>query len=109
TGRFELNDPEIKKQVEAILDASLEEDETILARRLSRAGRSQAYANDQPVAVSTLRQLGSLLVDLHGQRESESLLQPSYQLELLDAYGNLAAPRQAYLAAAERVRALRRR
>jgi DNA repair protein RecN (Recombination protein N) len=61
------------------------------------------------VAVATLRQLGGLLVDIHGQRESQSLLQPAYQLELLDAFGHLEAPREKYLALAERVRGLRRR
>ncbi len=109
TGRFELDTAEVRTEAEAILSTSLEDGEVILARRLSRTGRSHAYVNDQPVAVATLRQLGNLLVDVHGQRESESLLQPAYQLRLLDAFGHLEAPRQKYLDAAERVRELRRR
>src|SRR6266550_1696442 len=68
-----------------------------------------AYVNDQPVAVATLKQIGSLLVDIHGQRESESLLQPAYQLQLLDAYGHLKEYRQHYLDLAAEVRDLRRR
>ena len=48
-------------------------------------------------------------MDVHGQRESESLLQPAYQLQLLDAFGGLERPRQAYLEQAEKVRELRRR
>src|SRR5262249_31933349 len=72
-------------------------------------GRSQAYVNDQPVAVSTLKQIGSLLVDLHGQRESQSLLEPTYQLQVLDAYGHLESPRRRYLDVADEVRILRRR
>jgi DNA repair protein RecN (Recombination protein N) len=107
TGRFELN-PELKQEVETILDSTLEDGEIILSRRLNRTGRSQAYANDQPVAVSTLREIGNLLVDIHGQRESESLLQPAYQLQLLDAYGQLEKPRQKYLDLAAQVRELRR-
>jgi DNA repair protein RecN (Recombination protein N) len=109
TGRFELETPELKADVEKVLDYALEDGEVILARRLSRNGRSHAYVNDQPVAVATLKQLGGLLVDIHGQRESESLLEPAYQLRLLDAYGRLDAPRQAYLGLADEVRALRRR
>src|SRR6516164_2459901 len=109
TGVFELTPPAVREEVERVLDATLEDGEVILARRLTRAGRSHAYVNDQPVTVGTLRQLGALLLDLHGQRESESLLQPAYQLQLLDAYGNLEAPRQRYLMTAERVRELRRR
>ena len=95
--------------MEAVLNAPLEEDEIILSRRLTRAGRSHAYVNDQPVAVSTLKQVGELLVDVHGQRESESLLQPAYQMQLLDAFGGLEAPRKIYLKQAEKVRELRRR
>jgi DNA repair protein RecN (Recombination protein N) len=109
TGRFELTAAEVRREVEKLLDTALEDGELILARRLNRAGRSQAYVNDQPVAVGTLKQLGGLLVDIHGQRESESLLQPAYQLQVLDAYGHLEAPRQKYLELADRVRELRRR
>jgi DNA repair protein RecN (Recombination protein N) len=109
TGRFEVDGTDARAEIEQILGAPLEEPEVILSRRLNQAGRSQAYANDQPVTVATLKQLGGLLVDLHGQRESESLLQPAYQLQLLDAYGHLEGPRQKYVVLAERVRDLRRR
>src|SRR5438067_1964901 len=109
TGRFALGAAEVRGEVEALLGTTLEDGEVILSRRLHRAGRSQAYVNDQPVAVATLRQLGGLLVDIHGQRASESLLQPAYQLRLLDLYGHLETPRQNYLALADKVRDLRRR
>jgi len=109
TGRFELTRPELRDEVQRILDTHLEDEELILTRRLSRAGRSYAYVNDQPVAVGTLRLLGAALVDIHGQRESQSLLLPAYQLQLLDAYGHLDSQRQRYAALAEQVRDLRRR
>ena len=109
SGRFELDRAESRREVENILGFSLDEDEIILSRRLHSNGRSHAYANDQPVVLATLKQIGNLLVDIHGQRETESLLHPAYQLQLLDAYGHLDAPRQKYLALAERVRELRRR
>ncbi len=108
TGRFELATPGLKREVETLLDTTLDENEIILARRLNRNGRSQAYVNDQPVAVATLRQIGSLLVDIHGQRESQSLLQPAYQLQLLDSFGHLETPRQKYLVLADQLRQLRR-
>jgi DNA repair protein RecN (Recombination protein N) len=109
TGRFELDSPQTRREVENILGGTLEDDEIILARRLNRNGRSHAYANDQPVVLATLKQIGNLLVDIHGQRETESLLHPAYQLQLLDAYGHLDVPRRKYLELAERVRELRRR
>src|SRR5271166_3675132 len=46
TGRFELTTPEVKREVESLLNTDLDEDEIILSRRLNRAGRSQAYVND---------------------------------------------------------------
>jgi DNA repair protein RecN (Recombination protein N) len=108
-GRFELDRAELRGDVERILNTHLEDDELILTRRLTCAGRSTAYANDQPVAVGTLRQLGAALVDIHDQRETQSLLQPAYQLQLLDAYGHLEASRQTYVTLADQVHALRRR
>jgi DNA repair protein RecN (Recombination protein N) len=108
TGRFELARPELRAEVQRVLDTALDDDELILTRRLTRAGRSYAYVNDQPVAVGTLRELGAALVDIHDQRESQSLLQPAYQLQLLDAYGHLEEQRQQYTVLAEQVRDLRR-
>jgi DNA repair protein RecN (Recombination protein N) len=109
TGRFELTEPPLRQEIEGILGSALEDDEVILARRLNQTGRSYAYCNDQPVTLATLRQLGSVLVDIHGQRENQSLLEPGYQLQLLDAFGDLGKLRQNYLGLAEPVRDLRRR
>ncbi|MFO0800480.1 MAG: DNA repair protein RecN [Gemmataceae bacterium] len=108
TGRFELSRPEQRALAAAVLQSPLDEDDLILTRRLSRSGRSSALVNDVPVAVATLRRIGEMLVDVHGQRESYSLLQPAYQLDLLDAFGKLTEQRNRYAAAAERVRELRR-
>jgi DNA repair protein RecN (Recombination protein N) len=109
TGRFDLDGDDVRRAAEEVLSTSLPEPEVILARRLTRAGRSHAYVNEQPVAVATLRRLGGLLVDLHDQHESQLLLEPAYQLGLLDAYGHLEVPRGKYLALVGRVRDLRRR
>jgi DNA repair protein RecN (Recombination protein N) len=108
-GRFELVRPELREQVGQFLGSPLEEDQVILTRRLSRGGRSYAYVNEQPVAIATLRQVGSVLVDFHGQRESQSLLQPAYQLQLLDAFGHLEEAVQTYRSLASTVRSLRSR
>ncbi len=107
-GRFELTRPPLREAVQTLIE-SADADEVILSRRLTRSGRSYAYVNEQPVAVTTLRQLGRTLVDIHGQRESQLLLEPAYQLRLLDAFGGLEDTRAAYRAVAETVRALRRR
>ena len=104
TGQFDLNRPEQRAAAAEILQSDVNEDELILTRRLSRSGRSSALVNDLPVAVATLRRIGEMLVDVHGQRESYSLLQPAYQLELLDAFGKLTDQRAKYVSKADRVR-----
>ncbi|MBO0701041.1 MAG: DNA repair protein RecN, partial [Zavarzinella sp.] len=109
TGLFELTRPELKRGVEAVLEQTLEEDHVIVSRRLPREGGSKAYVNDTPVSVTLLRKLGEFLVDVHGQRESHSLLEPSYQIQLLDAFGKLGDLRRGYDEKAVRVRDLRRR
>src|SRR4051794_25310395 len=57
TGRFELNRPAVRKAVGELLNMELEHDELLLVRRLSRQGRSSAYANDQPVTLATVKAL----------------------------------------------------
>jgi DNA repair protein RecN (Recombination protein N) len=107
-GRFELPRPGLREEIQKVLGDGFDDDEIILTRRLTRAGRTYAYLNEQPVALATLRGLGALLVDIHGQRESQSLLLPAYQLQLLDAFGDLDIPREKYRGLVERVRDLRR-
>ena len=109
TGLFELTRADLKKGVAAVLEQELEDPQVIVARRLQREGGSKAYVNDTPVSVTLLRKLGELLVDVHGPRESHSLLEPSYQIQLLDAVGKLGDLRRAYDEKAARVRELRRR
>jgi DNA repair protein RecN (Recombination protein N) len=64
-------------------------DELIVRRLLSADGRSRAYLNGQSVPVQLLREAGSILIDIHGQHEFQSLTRAAYQRELLDAFGRL--------------------
>lgn len=68
--------------------AGIEVGETlIVARELSRRGRSVGRVNGRAVPIAFLKELGEALVDLHGQHQHQSLLRPDYQLALLDSYG----------------------
>ena len=60
----------------------------ILRRVIIREGRSKCYINGRSVTQSQLKQLGSLLVDIHGQHAHQSLLKTKEQLNLLDRYAN---------------------
>lgn len=64
------------------------EQECLLRRTISNDGRSRAFINDQPVSVQLLRELGGLLVSIHGQHEHQTLLKADKQRILLDAYGD---------------------
>jgi len=106
-GHFEIGRAALREAVEAILHEALEDESLIITRRLHRSGKSIALVNENPVALTTLRKLGEVLIDIHGQRESHSLLQPGYQLTLLDAFGKLDSARADYQRDAEHVRSLR--
>ncbi len=69
------------------------EPELLVRRRIAARG-SRAYVNDNLVTVAMLDRLGALLVDIVGQHESQTLLAPSSQLELLDAAGELIESRR---------------
>ena len=76
---------ELKRWLE---EQSLEADQELSVRRvIARDGRSRAYLNGQSVAVQQLRDLGGILVDIHGQHEFQSLTRSAAQRELLDGYG----------------------
>jgi DNA repair protein RecN (Recombination protein N) len=72
----------------AYLETSdLADGEGCLVRRIvDSAGRSRAYVNGRPATVQQLREIGDLLVDVHGQHAHQSLLRPAAQRELLDDY-----------------------
>jgi len=78
------------------------EGEVLLRRTVSADGRSRAYVNGQAVPVQSLRALGELLVDVHGQLEFQSISKRSHQRTVLDESGGLqaqcAAMRTAFLA-----------
>jgi len=64
--------------------------EALLLRRvIDRAGKSRAWINGSPATVAQLRELGELLVDIHGQHDWQSLTRPAAMRALLDAYGGI--------------------
>jgi DNA repair protein RecN (Recombination protein N) len=67
--------------------------ECMLRRVVGSDGRSRAYVNGRAMPLQSLRELGELLVDVHGQLEFQSLSRRAYQRELLDGSGDLAALR----------------
>ncbi len=60
--------------------------DVILSRELSSEGKSVARINGRPVSVSVLRDIGTKLVNIHGQHDNTALLDPEIHIDFLDKY-----------------------
>lgn len=80
----------VARRLEA-LGFGAEDDRLIIRREVSVEGRSRAWINGSPCTVSALAELGAMVVDLHGQHETQSLFKPAQQRQILDAYAEAGA------------------
>ena len=67
------------------------EDELILRRVQFADGRTRAFVNDQPVSVQVMKELGTVLVEIHGQHDERALVDAATHRRLLDAFGAMEA------------------
>ncbi|SUD91922.1 DNA repair protein RecN [Psychrobacter phenylpyruvicus] len=65
------------------------ESEVLIRRQLSSNGRSKAWLNGAPVSLTELKELGSMLVNIHSQHAQQALLKPSFVVEWLDSIAGL--------------------
>lgn len=93
----------------AALGVELDDGRLVLKREVLREGKSRAWVNGSPVTISVLSEIGGLLVDLHGQHETQSLLRPDAQRDILDAYADAGVERVAVRDAYGRLAALEQR
>ncbi|MDR0916966.1 MAG: DNA repair protein RecN [Oscillospiraceae bacterium] len=80
------------------------DDSLIITRRVTRDGKSSARVNGFAVTTAQLRELGSRLIDVHGQNDGRRLLDESAHLGSLDAFGGYADALRTYAAAYAAVR-----
>jgi DNA repair protein RecN (Recombination protein N) len=66
-------------------------EEIVLRRTLASDGRSRAFINDEAVGVGLLKDLGSLLLEVHGQQDDRGLFDTATHRVLLDGFGGLGA------------------
>lgn len=86
-GSFEVAD---KKGELAALCAEYDldfEHEIIIKRTLNQDGKGKIFFNDQPITQKLLKEIGSYLVEIHGQFDNQGLLNPATHLSVLDGYG----------------------
>jgi len=67
------------------------EDSLILRRVQAADGRTRAFINDRPVSAQLLREVGALMVEIHGQHDDRALIDPAVHRGLLDAFGDCEA------------------
>ncbi len=83
-GEFEISEYELKEFFE---EKDLDYDDTALIRReIGTSGKSRAFVNDTPVTLDTLKELGSCLMDIHSQNDTQLLGSASFQLGIIDDY-----------------------
>ncbi len=70
----------------------------LINRQISADGKSSARINGRPATAAILRQIGRLLVNMHGQHENQALLSPEKHVEYLDRFGGLLPLRAEYAA-----------
>ena len=71
-----------------LAENAFEDDGDIILRRVQTAdGRTRVFVNDQPSSVTLMRDIGRLLVEIHGQHDDRALVDASAHRDLLDAFG----------------------
>ena len=77
-------------------DIEYDAEDTIIRREMTAAGKSRAFINDTPVAVTMLRELSERLVDVHSQHQNLLLQKQDFQLNLVDIIADDAAQLEKY-------------
>lgn len=82
--------------------------ETSLRREINAEGKSRAFVNDTPVALSLLKEISSRLLDIHSQHENLLLSDSKFQMNVLDAFARNAHQLEKYKTAYKGVKALQK-
>lgn len=89
TAEFQITEDHSAYETLKQADIAIDDDVLLLRRVVFMSGKSRAYINDQPVSIGLLKTVGDMLVEIHGQFETQGLLNPATHLGMLDAYANI--------------------
>ncbi|WP_038247800.1 DNA repair protein RecN [Ghiorsea bivora] len=79
-------DSQDTRLLQLLKEQDIDADDGIIIRRVITAeGRSKAWVNGIPTAAGVLKQIGTICFDLHGQHEHQTLMQPEFQQQIIDA------------------------
>lgn len=112
-GEFRLGKGErserVTRLVTELCGGTVDDDLLLVTRLVDRAGKSRVRIGGRPATLTALRELGSLLLEIHGQGDSRALMRPEIQCETLDAFAGTAGLRREFAAALQAARDLRTR
>ena len=77
-------------------DLDCDEDECIIRRELTAAGKSRAFINDTPTSLQLMRELGEMRVDVHSQHQNLLLQKEDFQVNVLDIIADNGKQKEAY-------------
>ncbi|HOF03186.1 MAG TPA: DNA repair protein RecN [Atribacterota bacterium] len=80
--------PERLEELKKTVKLPLEDLQIVIKRKILQTKRSSCFINNQLVTLSFLQQIGNYLIDLHGQHEHQSLLNPESHIDFVDSFGN---------------------
>lgn len=89
TASFQIPDDHGAYAILRHADINIDDDVLLMRRVVYNSGKSRAFINDQPVSVGLLRQVGDTLVEIHGQFETQGLLNPQTHRSMLDEYAKI--------------------
>ncbi|MCL2640015.1 MAG: DNA repair protein RecN [Phycisphaerales bacterium] len=92
---FHVESQTLRQELAKATDLPVEQEpELIVARRIFESGRTSASLNGHPITGTMLKQVGEILVDVHGQHDAQFLLKPANQLAVLDDFGGSTETRR---------------
>jgi DNA repair protein RecN (Recombination protein N) len=112
-GEFRLGKGErsatVIRLVDQLCGGSVEDDLLLVTRIVDRAGKTRVRIGGRPATLTALRELGALLLEIHGQGDSRALMRPEIQTEMLDAFAGTGNLRREFAASLHAARAVRDR
>ena len=106
---FENVDSAVMQKAAELGLAFDDDDSLIITRRISAQGKSNCRVNGTPCTLTMVRELGSMLVNIHGQHDSQQLLNPDFHCSILDLTGDNSDYLSEYQSAFKKLVAIRKR
>lgn len=113
SGVFELTDRSVIRRINEVADLDLDEkadsEQLLITRKVFSTGRTSLSINGRPATAAMVREIGQLLVDVHGQHDHQFLLRPSNQLLMLDRFAETESLREQFASLHHQIHKLRHR